>query len=205
MLKDLVKVSNRLDSLGLHKEADFLDSLLRKEAGEDKSEELKTLESYVAGIAGMIDSANAYSKPHPLYEDSYGKELLASLARVAAKAGVSPEEAMEMIKERTSPSSISESDLNVEPAIDIETLKEVYKDFTKKMMPDLDSLEVNELYWTTDPATGSFYVVKAEGTWDDGAPLNIDSQIWPVKESYGRFTMTVEGDDGKIYYLYTEY
>lgn len=35
MLKDLVKVANRLDSLGLHKEADFLDSLLRKEAATE--------------------------------------------------------------------------------------------------------------------------------------------------------------------------
>ena len=92
-----------------------------------------------------------------------------------------------------------------EPPIDHEVLKKTYKDFTKKMIPDLESLEVNELYWTTDPATGSFYVVRAEGTWDDGAPLNIDSEIWPVKESYGRFTMTLEGDDGKTYYLYTEY
>jgi len=30
MLKDLIKVSNRLDSLGLTKEADYLDSVIRK-------------------------------------------------------------------------------------------------------------------------------------------------------------------------------
>lgn len=30
MLKDLIKVSNRLDTLGLTKEADFLDSIIRK-------------------------------------------------------------------------------------------------------------------------------------------------------------------------------
>ena len=32
MLKDLIKLSNRLDSLGLTKEADFIDSAIRKMA-----------------------------------------------------------------------------------------------------------------------------------------------------------------------------
>ena len=33
MLKDLIKVSNRLDSLGLTKEADYLDAVIRKISG----------------------------------------------------------------------------------------------------------------------------------------------------------------------------
>lgn len=35
MIKELAKVANKLDSLGLTKEADLLDSLIRKEATED--------------------------------------------------------------------------------------------------------------------------------------------------------------------------
>lgn len=37
MLKDLVKVANRLDSLGLTKEADILDSFVRKTAGATRT------------------------------------------------------------------------------------------------------------------------------------------------------------------------
>lgn len=37
MIKDLIKVANKLDSLGLTKEADFLDSIINKNAGLYKS------------------------------------------------------------------------------------------------------------------------------------------------------------------------
>ena len=33
MLKDLVRLANRLDELGLRKEADFLDSVIKKHSG----------------------------------------------------------------------------------------------------------------------------------------------------------------------------
>jgi len=39
MLKELVKVANRLDYLGLQKEADILDQIIKKMASEEMSEE----------------------------------------------------------------------------------------------------------------------------------------------------------------------
>lgn len=130
MLKELVKVANKLDALGLTKEADIIDALLNKKAS-------------------MEDEA---------------------------------------------------------PPIDIETLKKAYEEFSLKLLSGLVSLEVIDLYWTTIPNQGSCYVVKSEGKWDDGSPFNISSEIWPVSKSFGeRVTLTVEGTDGKTYYLYTEY
>jgi hypothetical protein len=46
MLKDLIKVSNRLDSLGLTKEADYLDSVIKKLSGSNPSQaELEGLDA----------------------------------------------------------------------------------------------------------------------------------------------------------------
>jgi hypothetical protein len=53
MLKDLVKLSNRLDSLGLTKEADFLDSCIKKIAGDRDSYynpgDARTMEALLSG------------------------------------------------------------------------------------------------------------------------------------------------------------
>lgn len=38
MIKDLIKLANRLDSKGLTKEADYLDSIIQKEAKKKKEE-----------------------------------------------------------------------------------------------------------------------------------------------------------------------
>lgn len=40
MLKDLVKLANRLDSIGLQKEADFLDSIIKKALHNDAKDNL---------------------------------------------------------------------------------------------------------------------------------------------------------------------
>jgi len=38
MLKDLVKLANRLDNLGLRKEADFLDTIIKKHSGHHEGD-----------------------------------------------------------------------------------------------------------------------------------------------------------------------
>ena len=54
MLKDLVKMASKLDALGLSKEADVIDNLVRKIASREDE-----LQSY------MSDSCLLYTSPSP--------------------------------------------------------------------------------------------------------------------------------------------
>lgn len=134
MSKDLVTLADRLDSLGFTREANLVDALLNKKAsdemGAQMSENLITLKSLISGIAGMIDAARAFSNTNPLFEGNSGKELLASLHRVAGKAGVTPDEAMNMLSEELdSFKSRPEMETSGEPPIDYGVLKKANVDF----------------------------------------------------------------------------
>jgi len=83
MLKDLIKVSNRLDALGLTKEADYLDSVIKKLSGSNPSQaELEGLdadrnvsENYSKSELVLLKALNAVSDAfgdvlnHTFYSD----------------------------------------------------------------------------------------------------------------------------------------
>jgi len=58
MLKDLVKVANRLDSLGLTREADIIDSYLAKKANTDAVSEESTPQGGLKDPAEILDVTN---------------------------------------------------------------------------------------------------------------------------------------------------
>ena len=210
MSKELVTLANRLDSLGFTREANLVDALLNKKAsneiGDQMSENLITLKSLISGIAGMIDAARAYSNTNPLFEGNSGKELLASLHRVAGKAGVTPDEAMNMLSEELasfkSNKSGSESEMETsdEPPIDHEVLKKAYKRYTEAML-SVNSVEVTSLYWNPNERN---YAVTAEGFWNDSGDEYTTKEgltIWEVPEYYGKYGMNIKDRNGNMHYL----
>jgi len=213
MSKDLVKLANHLDSLGFRREANLVDALLKKKAsnemGNQMSENLITLKSLISGIAGMISAARASSRVNPLLEGNSGKELLASLHRVAGKAGVTPDEAMNMLSEeldsfKSNKSGLeSEMGTSDEPPIDLEVLAKAYEDYTERSL-HVNSVKVTDLYWVQEEDSAeSHYNVKAEGFWNEsGSEYSTEnlSQIWLV-DSWNEWSMDIEGTDGKMYYF----
>jgi hypothetical protein len=213
MSKDLVRLANRLDSLGLIREANLVDALLKKKAsdemGDEMSEELRTLKSFISGIARSTDAARAFSNPDPLFDGKSGKELLASLHRAAEKAGVTPDEAMNMLSEELasfksnkSESEESESEMVTfdEPPIDYEALKKAYERYTEAML-HVNSVEVTSLYW--NPNEGN-YVITAEGFWNDSEDKYTTKEgltIWEVHPYYGKYGMNIKDRNGNTHYF----
>jgi hypothetical protein len=66
MIKDLVKIANKLDSLGLKKEADFLDSLIKKMAG-NSSHRINVEELSTEAPIGFTESRYEDLSPEQLY------------------------------------------------------------------------------------------------------------------------------------------
>lgn len=150
MLKDLIKMAGKLDALGFKREADTIDSLIKKVAG-DKD--------------GVFDSA------------SY-------------------------IANRIEPESSDE------PPVDHEALKKAYEEYTERAL-DVNSVKVTDLYWVQnkeDPRE-SHYLVTAEGLWNDSDNQYMTEDgfsIWPIPQSYGRWSMDIEGNDGNMYYFQSD-
>lgn len=55
MFKKLLEISNKLDERGLHKEADFLDAIIKSAAAKKKKPTKKQLEALDANGDGKID------------------------------------------------------------------------------------------------------------------------------------------------------
>ena len=74
MLKQIVKIANKLDSLGLIKEADFLDQLIKKIASDDYENDYENLWRRQEALQGI-------DKPPPVSEDDLRNAILENLKK----------------------------------------------------------------------------------------------------------------------------
>ena len=74
MLKQIVKIANKLDSLGLIKEADFLDQLIEKIASDDYESNYENLWRRQEALQGI-------DKPPPVSEDDLRNAILENLKK----------------------------------------------------------------------------------------------------------------------------
>ena len=188
MLNDLIKMASKLDALGFKREADTIDSLIKKVAG-DKD--------------GVFDSASYIVKK--IEPGSDWKDWVFDSASYIAST-VEPER--DRSKAFDSSSYIAnriEPESSDEPPVDHEALKKAYEEYTERAL-DVNSVKVTDLYWVQnkeDPRE-SHYLVTAEGLWNDSDNQYMTEDgfsIWPIPQSYGRWSMDIEGNDGKMYYF----
>ncbi len=209
MLKDLVKIANKLDSLGLTKEADLLDLIINKRATliSDSDSWLQRFgdlleERFGATIEGdaiILEGGESLSTPTTASEASH----------ILKNLGMKGEEISEALQ--------LTGEVFEEPPVNIEDVKAA---FISQFMEsrDLDSLEVTSIEWNSEPSDYPHYIVKAMGTYrpfkfkaDDyfrdhpagksdkikEYPLNVDFML----QDWGT---PVEGEDGSTYYFYGE-
>ena len=209
MLKDLVKIANKLDSLGLTKEADLLDLIINKKATLI-SESDSWLQSFgdileerfgasFEGDAIILEGGESLSAPTTISEAAH---ILTSLG---------------MKKEEISEALSSRGEIFPEPPVNTEDVKAAFiSQFMKSR--DLDSLEVTSIEWNSGPSDYPHYTIKATGAYrpfkyraDDyfrdeptGKSDKIKEYPMHVEFMLQDWGTPVEGEDGKTYYFYGE-
>jgi len=213
MLKELVKIANKLDQLGLTKEADLLDSFITKEATR------------------VLGAASWFQRFLDVLEDRYGftfdgdtiimddgesfltPATTSEAAEVLMNLGMTDEEISDILS--------PEREVFPEPPVDIEDVKDAFISQFKESR-DLDSLEVDSIHWNNEPSDYPHYIVRATGTYrpftyraddyfrDEPAgksdkikeyPMNVEFMLMPEGDSTGT---PVVGRDGKTYNFYGE-
>ena len=179
MLKDLVKVANRLDSLGLTKEADTLDILVKKMAAMNEGDDLD-----------LEDQDIEYNPDsYPEFPVKVWEEPPLDIKDVAAAFEASFKKSRDL-------DSLQVTDIywNEEPT-----------DFPHYFVKSKGSYR-RAIYDETPIGTdafGDYGSGEIIGREEESRPYDIDTEIEVLPEGY-RYGFPVEGMDGKTYYLYAE-
>jgi hypothetical protein len=181
MLKDLVKVANRLDSLGLTREADAIDGLVKKMAGMSEGDDLDLEDGDIEYDSGS----------YPEFPVKVWEEPPLDIKDVAAAFEAS------FIKSR---------DLDSLTVTNIRW-DEGPSDFPHYIVESKGSYR-RAIYDDTpigSDAFGEYGSAEIIGREEESRPYDIDTEIevLPQGEEY-RYGFPVEGMDGKTYYLYAE-
>ena len=215
MLKNLVKIANRLDYLGLQKEADIIDSFLLKEATR-----VVGGESWLQNFVDIMEKRYNYQFDGDILIAEDGEtiptpETPEEGRDILLKLGMDDSEISKVLY---SSDDVNLGDLDVE-----ESYSTPYGDFSLKVWEEpplnkediisgfqkwfmesrgLVSLDVTYLEWNNNKTDFPHYNVESEGMTEEGRPYHINTQIG-VSETEG-YGYPVEGSDGKTYYLYAE-
>jgi hypothetical protein len=213
MLKNLVKVANKLDSIGLSKEADLLDSIIKKEATR-----VLGAESWFQRFLDLLEDRYGFTFDGDIIIMDGGESFLtpattSEAAEVLTNLGMSNEEISEVLS--------PEREIFPEPPVDIEDVKAAFISQFKESR-DLDALKVDSIEWNNGPSDYPHYIVKAMGTYrpftyraDDyfrdeptgksnkqkEYPMHVEFMLMPEGDTAGT---PVEGSDGKTYNFYGE-
>jgi len=177
MLKDLVKVANRLDSLGLTREADAIDGLVKKMAGMSEGDDLEDIEH---------DSGSYSELPVKIWE-----EPPLDIKDVAAAFEAS------FIKSRDLDSlTVTNIRWNEGPSDFPHYIVESKGSHRRAIYDDTP---------IGSDAFGEYGSGEIIGREEESRPYDIDTEIevLPQGEEY-RYGFPVEGMDGKTHYLYAE-
>lgn len=210
MLRDLVKIANKLDSLGLQKEADIIDAFITKEATAIVGGE-KWLQNFVDyleehhgftfdGDIIIMDGGETFPTPSSRWN---AEEILSQL-------GLEWEEISDIL---------GGVELKVweEPPVNHEDVKRSFINQFKDSR-DLDSLKVTSIKWNDQPSEIPHYLIKSEGSYrrnlydEDGEriigkgpperyDINIEFMLEPEGYTSG---LPVVGEDKRTYYFYGE-
>lgn len=202
MLKDLVKVANRLDSLGLTKEADAIDGIISKEASDGAYHDYKgdprgigTTEPMFAGQSPEQDLINRL-KAKDILEKMSDKDFRAFREKY-------PEAIEDLFSEGNLFEVSNINRVSSEPRINHDVLKEAYEEFLKRHLV-AKSVEVISLSWNDSPEY-SAYQVKVKVNPEGGESYTSEDLIWPVENDIGSMTMKLTGEDEETYFLYPEH
>jgi hypothetical protein len=177
MLKDLVKVANRLDSLGLTREADAIDGLVKKMAAMSEGDDLD-----------LEDQDIEYME---YGSDEVWEEPPLDIRDVAAAFEAS------FIKSRDLDSlTVTNIRWNEGPSDFPHYIVESKGSYRRAIYDDTP---------IGSDAFGEYGSAEIIGREEESRPYDIDTEIevLPQSEEY-RYGFPVEGMDGKTYYLYAE-
>jgi hypothetical protein len=195
MLKELVKVANRLDYLGLQKEADIIDSFLKKEAtrvvGADTW--LQNFVDIMEGIynyefdGDILIAKDGDTIPTPENKEE-AREILLNL-------GMNDVEILDVLF----------SDLEIYPEPPVNP-KDVKAAFVNQFMNsrNLLTLEVESIEWDNEPSEYPHYNVKSLGTYESSRTGSVEDYRIDTDFMLQDWGEPVEGSDGKTYYFYGE-
>jgi hypothetical protein len=184
MLKDLVKVANRLDSLGLTREADAIDGLVKKMAGMSEGDDLEDEDI-------EYDSDSYSELPVKIWE-----EPPLDIKDVAAAFEAS------LIKSRDLDSlTVTNIYWNTEPTYFPHYIVKAEGSYRKIIRYPWDHIPTGRDEWGVD-------IFAPEGTEREAesSQISVSGEIStePADFESENITFSVEGMDGKTYYLYAE-
>jgi hypothetical protein len=183
MLKDLVKVANRLDSLGLTREADAIDGLVKKMAAMSEGDDLDL-------------------------EDGDIEYELGSSSGLPVKVWEEPPLDIRDVAAAFEASFIKSRDLDSLTVTNIRW-DEGPSDFPHYIVESKGSYR-RAIYDDTpigSDAFGEYGSDEIIGREEESRPYDIDTEIEVLPQGEGeeyRYGFPVEGMDGKTYYLYAE-
>lgn len=178
MLKDLIKVANKLDSLGLTSEADFIDSLAFKIASHSEREfvtidreldedQLNDFKERYPEVYSYLTTTRMNPATRSALEDYILGEFYADKEIDIDSLQAMKEEYDNHHGPLTDTSNLQPmEDLRTyeEPPVDIEDVKAAFISQFKDSR-DLDTLKINSIRWETEPSEYPHYKVKAMGTY----------------------------------------
>jgi len=207
MLKDLVKLANKLDSLGLTKEADLIDSVIQKKASEEDSpggpgwewQEPRHLKGFLRRLNQLIvDIFDAVNMGTNTIEEVIA-ENKESYLKFAKWAEISEVEAMDILYKK-----IKESNLPAkkpEPPINRDTLAKAFEDYVYKNL--YEPIRVTDLSWRDTPGTAAYLInseevlpskkIRNKKKYYDEIHLNQKPEV--------SIEIQIKGEDGKTYYF----
>jgi hypothetical protein len=208
MLRDLVKVANRLDSLGLTKEADLIDSVIQKKASEEDSpggpgwewQEPRHLKGFLRRLNQLIvDIFDAVNMGTNTIEEVIA-ENKESYLKFARWAEISEVEAMDILYKK-----IKESNLPApkpEPPINRVALAKAFEDYVYKNLDE--PIRVTDLSWRDTPGIAA-YLINSEEVLPPSKKIRNKKKYYDeisIDENPDDSSIKIEGKDGKMYYFF---
>lgn len=207
MLKDLISLSNRLDSLGLTREADLIDSILYKKSSEDSPGEpqrewlpRREWSSFLRRLNQlMVDIYEAVNMGTNTIEEviANNKE---SYLKFAKWAEIPEDEAMDILYRK-----IEESNLPTkkpEPPVNRNTLAKAFEAYVYKHLDE--PIKVTDLSWRDTPGTAA-YLINSEEVLPPSKKIRNKKkyydEIYLDQKPEVSIEIEIKGEDGKMYYF----
>ena len=208
MLKDLVKLANKLDSLGLTKEADLIDSVIQKKASEEDSpggsgwewQEPRHLKGFLRRLNQLIvDIFDAVNMGTNTIEEviADNKE---SYLKFAKWAEISEVEAMDILYKK-----IEESNLPAkkpEPPVNRVALAKAFEAYVYKNLDE--PIKVTDLSWRDTPGTAA-YLINSEEVLPPSKKIRNKKKYYDEihldEKPKVSIEIQIKGEDGNMYYF----
>lgn len=208
MLKDLVKLANRLDSLGLTKEADLIDSILHKKSSEDSPgepgwewREPRGMKFFLRRLNELMrDIFDAVNMGTNTIEEVIAKNKETYL-KFAKWAEISEEDAMDILYKK-----IKESNLPTkkpEPPVNRNTLAKAFEAYVYKHLDE--PIKVTDLSWRDTPGTAA-YLINSEEVLPPSKKIRNKKKYYDEiylldEKPEVSIDIEIKGEDGKMYYF----